>query len=86
MNEAFTTDWKGIGLPDRSPFDILRRPRAEPKPTQAPKKRGPKKTQREKVLASLRDPGEATRNAFNVDLMTRAETDRTNAIRFGSSI
>lgn len=83
MNESFETDWKALGLQDQSPFDILSRPRAELKPTQAPKKRGPKKTQIERVLASLNDP---PRNAFNVDLMTREETDRTNAIRFGSTI
>jgi len=78
MNEDFASDWKALGLLDKSPFDILSRPRAEIKPSMAPKKRGPKqkRTQIERVLASLEDKP----NHFAVPIMTRAESDRTSAI------
>lgn len=80
MNEAFITDWKALGLPDHSPFDILSRPRAEINTKAAPKKRGPKpRTALQKVLGSLRDPGDSSR--FNTPIMTRAESDRTLAIQ-----
>lgn len=77
---AYTSDFEALGLPDHSPFDILSRPRALPSTSaQPPMKRGPKhrQTTREKVLASLREPGETN---FNVPIMTRAESDRTLAI------
>lgn len=86
MNDAFNTDWDSIGLPDQSPFDILSRPRAVPDTAKAPKKRGPKPSARERVIASLRDPEEGRRVRFNVDIMSRAETDRSNAIEHGSSM
>lgn len=73
--KAYSTDWKALGLPDHSPFDILRQPHAEPR-ERAPKKPG--KTQRERVIASLADlPGT---NHFNVDIASRQESDRTLAI------
>lgn len=76
QNPAYT-DFAALGLPDHSPFAILSRPRAELKETPAkPKKIRP--TQREKVLASLREPGETN---FNTPIMTRAESDRTLAIQ-----
>jgi len=76
---AYTSDFEALGLPDRSPFDILSRPRAEINTKAAPKKRGPKpRTALQKVLGSLRDPGDSSR--FNTPIMTRAESDLTLAI------
>lgn len=81
MSDSFNTDWDSIGLPDQSPFDILSRPRAVPDTARAPKKRGPKPSIRERVIASLRDPGERRPTAFNVDILNQAESDRTQSIR-----
>lgn len=75
MNESFLSDWKAIGLDFKSPFDILSKPIAEPKP----KKKRKAKTQKERVIASLQDipkPGH-----FNTDILSREESDRTMAIR-----
>lgn len=72
------TDWQAIGLPDHSPFDILSRPRAVPNSkAKAPRKRGPRKTRLQKVLATLDNKGNT---AFNTPIMSREESDRTNAI------
>lgn len=79
MNEAFATDWKAIGLPDHSPFDILSRPRAQAATAQAPKKRGPKpRTTLQKTLATLNNKGNT---AFNPHILTREEADRTQSIK-----
>lgn len=77
MSDAFTADWQALGLPDHSPFAILARPRAQAPAPVAPKPKKHRPTRREKVLASLREPGETN---FNVPIMTRAESDRTLAI------
>lgn len=77
MNEAFATDWKAIGLDFHSPFDILNRPRATPRP---PRPKKPAKTQRERIIASLEDPKPGH---FNTDIPSRAESDRTASIRMG---
>lgn len=79
MKDAFDTDFAALGLPDQSPFDILSRPRATLQACDAPKKRSPKpkRTQREKVLASLRDN---KTDRFNTPIPTREEGDRTMAI------
>lgn len=76
---AYLTDFDKLGLPDHSPFAILSRPRATLQACDAPKKRGPKpkRTQREKVLASLRDN---KADHFNTPIPTREEGDRTMAI------
>jgi hypothetical protein len=76
------TDWKALGLDFNSPFDILSKPLAEPKALQAPRKRGPKPSLAQRVIASLRDLPGPTR--FSTDIMSRAESDRTMAIRFSS--
>jgi hypothetical protein len=81
QNPAYT-DWKALGLDFNSPFDILSKPRAEPKAMQAPRKRGPKPSLAQRVIASLRDLPGPTR--FSTDIMSRAESDRTMAIRFSS--
>lgn len=81
---AYSTDFDKLGLPDRSPFAILSRPRAQINTGTAPKKRGPKaRTQRERIIASLQDLPIA-RN-FNTDIPTREESDRTLAIRGGAT-
>lgn len=79
MKDAFDTDFAALGLPDHSPFAILSRPKATPAMCEQPKKRGPKpkRTNRDKVLASLRD-NKADR--FNTPIPTREEGDRTMAI------
>lgn len=69
MNEAFETNWQAIGLPDRSPFDILSRCRAKIKPSKAPKR-----------MPALRDN---TSDHFNTPITTREESDRTASIRMG---
>lgn len=80
MKDAFDTDFAALGLPDHSPFDILSRPKAMPATCAQPKKRGPKpkRTTREKVLASLRD-NKADR--FNTHILSREELDQANAVR-----
>lgn len=78
MNEAFTSNWKALGLDFRSPFDILNRPRATPRP---PKVRKPAKSQRERVIASLEDLPRPSH--FNTDIPSREESDRTLSIRMG---
>lgn len=77
---AYRTDFAKLGLPDRSPFDILAKQRAPATPHKTPKKRGPKpkRSMAERAIASLRDPKP---NHFNSDIMTREESDRTQAIR-----
>lgn len=73
------TDWQALGLPDQSPFDILARPRAVPNASAKPaRKRGPKPSLAQRVIASLTD--RKTGSSFNTDIMSRAESDRTNAI------
>lgn len=80
MKDAFDTDFAALGLPDHSPFAILSRPRATLQACDAPKKRGPKpkRTQREKVLASLRD---TKAEKFNTHILSREELDQANAVR-----
>lgn len=75
--QAYACDFVALGLPDPSPFDILSRPRAEPKPHKPPRKRGPRKTRLQKVLATLDNKGNT---AFNTPIMSREESDRTLAI------
>lgn len=77
QNPAYT-DWEALGLPDHSPFAILSRPRAIPATPSAPKKRGPRKNWREKVLATLDNKGNT---AFNVPIMSREQSDRTLSIQ-----
>tara|TARA_B100001250_G_scaffold410687_1_gene437637 strand:- start:1101 stop:1367 length:267 start_codon:yes stop_codon:yes gene_type:complete len=73
------TDWQALGLPDQSPFDILSRPRAVPNAAaKPPRKRGPKPSVAQRVIASLRDLPKPAR--FCTDIMSKAESDRTNAI------
>ena len=76
---AYLIDFDKLGIPDHSPFAILSKPRATPKPMNTPKKRGPrpKQTTRDRTLASLRDN---TGNPFNTLIPTRDESDRTMAI------
>lgn len=77
QNPAYT-DWQALGLPDHSPFDILSRPRAVPNlKAKAPQKRGPRKTRLQKVLATLNN---RQNTAFNTDILSKKECDRTNAI------
>lgn len=61
MNDPRHTDWEAIGLPDKSPFDILSRPRAQAPAEPAPKPSKPRMTNHEKTLASLREPAERRR-------------------------
>lgn len=77
MNEAFTSDFKALGLDFKSPFDILSKPLATPRP---PKPKKPAKTQRERIIASLEDPKPGH---FNTDIPSREESDRTASIRLG---
>lgn len=73
------TDWQALGLPDASPFEILSRPRAVPNAAAKPaRKRGPKPSLAQRVIASLTD--RKAGRSFNTDIMSRAESDRTNAI------
>lgn len=73
------TDWKALGLPDKSPFDILSQPRAVPNAAaKPPRKRGPKPSLAQRVIASLTD--RKTGSSFNTDILSKAECDRTNAI------
>lgn len=59
MNDPLHTDWMAIGLPDRSPFDILSRPRAVPNAAvRPPRKRSPKPSAAQRAAASLREKGE----------------------------
>lgn len=76
QNPAYT-DWQALGLPDHSPFEILRRPRAPIKPAPVKVKK-PSRTRLQQVLAALNDPTESN---FNVPIMSRAESDRTLAIQ-----
>lgn len=76
--KAYLCDFNALGLPDQSPFDILKQPKATPR---TPKEKKPSKTQREMVMASLQDlPGQSR---FNTDIPSRAESDRTISIRMG---
>lgn len=75
---AYVCDFAALGLPDHSPFAILSRPRAQSPAPVEPKPKKPRQTIQQKVLASLREPGETN---FNVPIMTRAESDRTLAIQ-----
>lgn len=78
MKDAFDTDFAALGLPDRSPFDILSRPKATPAMCEPPKKLGPKpRNCIDKTLASLRDN---KGDRFNTPIPTREEGDRTMAI------
>ena len=73
------TDWQALGLPDQSPFAILSRPRAIPNAAaKAPRKRGPKPSISQRVIASLTDLPKPAR--FCTDIPSRSESDRTNAI------
>lgn len=76
---AYLIDFDKLGLPDHSPFAILDRPIATPARCEMPKKRGPKpkRTNRDKVMASLRDN---KGDHFNTPIPTREEGDRTMAI------
>jgi hypothetical protein len=76
---AYLTDFEVLGVPDHSPFAILYRPREAVMPSTAPKKTGPKpaRTKFQKVMGSLREPGDSR---FNTAIATRAESDRTLAI------
>lgn len=73
---AYSTDFAKLGLHDHSPFDILKKPIAEPKAPKA-KKRG--RTQRERIIASLQEL--PAPNHFNTDIMSREESDQTLAIQ-----
>lgn len=76
---AYATNFQAIGLPDQSPFDILSRPRAVPNAAAKPaRKRGPKPSLAQRIIASLSD--RKTGRSFNTDIMSKAESDRTNAI------
>lgn len=76
---AYTTDYKALGLPDHSPFAILERPLAQPKP---PRPRKVQKTKREMMLAALEDKP----SHFNTPIPSREESDKTLAIRNSSDI
>lgn len=78
MNEAFTSNFKALGLDFHSPFDILGRPKAEPRP---PKPKKVRKTKLQLTLAALEDP--ITTGHFNTSIPTREESDRTISIRMG---
>jgi hypothetical protein len=76
--KAYSSDWKALGLSDHSPFAILSRPRAETLPSTAPRKRVPKPSATQRVIASLRDL--PTPGRFCTDIPSREESDRTTAI------
>lgn len=61
------------------PFDILYQPRATPKPSTAPGKRGPKPSQtyHHKTLAALRDP---THSQFCTAIPKAQDRDKTTRI------
>lgn len=77
LQDPAQTDWQALGLPDASPFEILSRPRA-PLAQPKPKPKKVRKSRLEQTLASLEDLPRPIR--FNTDIMSRAESDRTNAI------
>lgn len=78
--KAYTTDYKAMGIHGKNAFYILDLPRATPAPTRFKKKPGRPRKSIEKTLAALSEP-----NHFNVDIMSREESDRTLAILGPSS-
>ena len=72
--DPFGTDFDALGLPDHSPFDILKRARAEAAEPPVKSKK-PLRSARDKVLAALRDRG-----PFNTPIPTRQDSDRTQSI------
>lgn len=78
MTSAYETDFEALGIPDHSPFDILHRPKAEPRATEPKKKPGrPPTSASEKTIRALSDN---TTSPFNTPIETLAQADRTRAI------
>jgi len=74
MTDAHATDFEAMGVPDRSPFDILGRPKAPLKPS-------PPRNRQGHTFTPLRGPVKNSAPNFNVPIATAADSMRTAAIK-----